>query len=138
MVWWLWQLWNAAGPACLLACLLRTTSLCMVLLVASVAVDVTLLLWRSPASSFTPHATETSRYYLCRSRRTTIATMHVCILISLVLLSACPLSIADSIATGLYHTCALTTSGGVRCWGFNGNGEASAVHACCLSLHIDL
>jgi alpha-tubulin suppressor-like RCC1 family protein len=27
------------------------------------------------------------------------------------------------LTSGLYHTCALTTSGGVTCWGFNVDGE---------------
>ncbi len=27
------------------------------------------------------------------------------------------------IAAGYYHTCVLTTAGGVRCWGYNVNGE---------------
>ncbi|MBN2116321.1 MAG: hypothetical protein JW730_07115 [Anaerolineales bacterium] len=28
-----------------------------------------------------------------------------------------------SIATGQYHTCAVTTSGGAKCWGLNGEGQ---------------
>jgi hypothetical protein len=121
--------WNAAGRMCLFACLFETTR--KVLLLASIVVGVTvaLLLRRTPASSLTPHATETSRYYWCLPRRTTIVTTHACIVIVLVLLSACSLSIADTIATGQVHSCALTTSGGVRCWGSNTFGQASAVHA---------
>ena len=28
-----------------------------------------------------------------------------------------------SLTAGSYHTCAVTTSGGATCWGFNGNGQ---------------
>jgi hypothetical protein len=110
----------------------------MALLVATVAVGVALFLWRTPASSLTPHAPETPQYYLHLPRRTTLAATHACIHISLVLLSACPLTIADSMAAGQYHTCALTASSSVRCWGDNFYGQASAVHACCFSLHIEM
>ena len=43
-----------------------------------------------------------------------------------------------AIAGGWRHTCVLTTSGGVRCWGDNDYGQASAVHACLLLLHIEM
>ena len=118
------------------ACLLETTRI--LLLVARVAVGVALLLWRTPASSSTPHATEPLRYHLYLPRRTTIAATHACILLSLVLSSACPLSIAGSIATGGEHTCAITASGGVRCWGRGVDGQASAVHAHGLQLRIEM
>ncbi len=123
--------WNTAGPVCMFACLLETTR--MALLVVSIAVGVALLLWRIPASSFTPHAPETPRYCLHLPRQMTFAAMHACMLILLV--SACPVSIANGIAGGNFHTCALTASGGGRCWGYNVKGQASAVHACCVFLH---
>ena len=126
--------WNAVGHVCLFACLSETTH--MVLLAASIAVGIVLLLRRAPAHSFTPHATEPSRYYWCLPRRMTTATTHAYILISLVLLlSVCPLSIADSIAAGQSHTGALTTAGGVRCWGYNLYGQASAcMHVECFCI----
>jgi hypothetical protein len=123
--------WNAAGHAFLFVNLLETTR--MVLLLASVAVGIALTLWRTPASSFrvTPRAAEASRCYLYLSRRTTIVSAHACMLISLVLLSACPVSIAGSIAVGGHHTCALLSSSSVRCWGLNNYGQASAAHVVC-------
>ncbi len=127
--------WNAADLACMFACILETNQIA--LLVATVAVGVALLLWRTPTSSFTPHAPETSRYYLRLPRRTTIAATHACILFSLMLLSACPLTIADSITAGEYHTCALTASSSVRCWGWNVKGQARAKCACVAFLHIE-
>jgi alpha-tubulin suppressor-like RCC1 family protein len=30
---------------------------------------------------------------------------------------------ATAVSTGAYYTCAIVTGGGLRCWGYNGNGQ---------------
>jgi hypothetical protein len=53
-------------------------------------------------------------------------------------LSADVLTSMAAITAGWYHTCALTDSGSLPCWGQNGNGQASAVHAYLVFLHAKL
>src|SRR5438132_1305587 len=44
-------------------------------------------------------------------------------LASALALSVSAHAVTPQIATGFYHTCALTTAGGVKCWGGNLYGE---------------
>ncbi len=71
-------------------------------------------------------------------------TLDDCAVLLIVFASVCGLQLGDgtrvsrqtppstdaltgvaAIATGYYHVCVLMTSGGVRCWGNNGVGQAS-------------
>ena len=52
--------------------------------------------------------------------------------------SADVLTSVAAITAGGLHTCALTTAGGVTCWGSNQFGQASDMYAFCLFLHIEL
>ena len=48
--------------------------------------------------------------------------------------STAVLTSVAAIAVGGAQTCALTTSGGVRCWGLNENGQVSTGNACVLTV----
>jgi hypothetical protein len=53
------------------------------------------------------------------------------ILLSFLVVVSLDSSFARTLDTGFLHSCALTESGGLRCWGYNNEGQARHHTLCC-------